>query len=160
HLRGGHRMSVVTEPGASNVFVGLLTSTRAMVFRHLDDVLRHSASNWWADPPVYRYLPDDVAAMTCVIVGRPSLDQGATAAVRNALVPVNVLGIRVSADEHQAELDAATDEVYAALGMTGSPVTVTRVEPVVLNVAGTDWPAYTLSTTTEVLAGLNTFCAP
>lgn len=91
--------------------------------------------------PVHDYKPDDVGAVPCVVVDRPTV---AVDVQHNVFtVPVVVIGLRDGSREAQAELDDAASAVVAEL--SGPTFAVSRVEPTVATVAELTYPSYTLT---------------
>jgi hypothetical protein len=68
--------------------------------------------------PVYGYLPDDVAHLPCLAVGRPSARDSGTPAVMTMTLDATLLGRRISDEDSQAELDALADELFDVAGCT------------------------------------------
>jgi hypothetical protein len=103
------------------------------------------------DVPLWPVIPDDVNELPCVVVGRPGGRQTATAVVFDLDLTVFVLGRRQQAGGSEDELTDLADQVFTALGGTrgtrspgGEVVSVTRLDPRTLTVAGLDVPAYTV----------------
>ena len=109
--------------------------------------------------PQWDILPDDIAELPCIVVGRPAARQTNTAVVFDLDLQVFVIGRRQQAGGNEAELVALADSVLRALGGTrgartpgGGVISVTRADPRILTIAGQECPAYTVeveaSTTT------------
>jgi hypothetical protein len=101
--------------------------------------------------PLWDVLPDDVAELPCLVVGRPSARQTSTAVVFDLGLQVFVIGRRQQAGAAEAELVELADDVMTALGGTrgkrapsGGTIAVTRADPRILTIAGQDCPAYTV----------------
>lgn len=101
---------------------------------------------------IYGYVPGDVAAYPCVVVGRPDARESPEArTVFDVTCDVYVCG-RAQSDDAQEELDKAADAVWSIFGGTkvrrqGDLVLAcTTVTASVIAVAGTtNVPAYVLS---------------
>jgi hypothetical protein len=107
-----------------------------------------------APVPVLRYLPGNADELPSIVVGRPSAaESDATRAIVDLTVPVYVLGRTVRDDDAQAELDRTTEVVmprlWAPWTAEGLSMRLTTVEPTVLEIGGTDVPAYTLTIVAE-----------
>jgi len=109
-------------------------------------------------PPMYRYLPDDVAHLPVIVVGRPSALPGSISAVMRMSLDVTLLGRRISDDDSQAELDAYGDELWFAFGGTrgikvnDEHLACRAVEPGTVIVAALEYPAYTITITLDTLS--------
>jgi hypothetical protein len=107
-----------------------------------------------APVPVLRYLPGNADELPSIVVGRPSAaESDTTRAIIDLTVPVYVLGRTVRDDDAQAELDRTTEVVmprlWAPWTAEGLSMRLTTVEPTVLEIGGTDVPAYTLTIVAE-----------
>lgn len=98
---------------------------------------------------VYEYVPGDVAAYPCLVVGRGSATPNAdTSVVFDVSLTIYVCG-RPQSDDAQDELDKWVDAVITACGGTtvrkfqGRALVVTDVAPSVVVLAGnTNVPCY------------------
>jgi hypothetical protein len=88
---------------------------------------------------VHPYLPDDVAALPCAVVGRPLIN--VTTQVADVEVPVTVVGSRIVSDDPQLELDDQADLILESLA---SVFQVRSVTPEAVVVAGQSYPAYSI----------------
>lgn len=122
--------------------------------RDVRDLLRAECS-----VPVYGYLPDDVAHLPCIAVGRPTAGESSTPAVMTMSLDVTLLGRRISDEDAQAELDALADELFDALGCTGNVkiggdvprlITCSAFRPASVTVAGLDYPAYLFTVNADI----------
>jgi len=106
-----------------------------------------------APAPLYRYLPDRVDDLPCIVVGRPSLSESDIAAIVQVSTPVFVCGRTVRDDDAQDELDGLTETITPRLwrpwSAEGVSLKLTDVDPTVLEIGGTDVPAYTLTIVAE-----------
>ena len=110
------------------------------------------------DLDVWATIPDDVAALPCLVAGLPS----ATPADQNGVVfdrtlVVYVIGRRVDAGGNETELTDLADRLFDGFGGTrgvrlddGSHVAVDSVVPRVVAVAGVDHDAYLLTLTSQI----------
>src|SRR4051794_24102139 len=98
----------VTLPGPVNTSIKVLATARLQV----RDMLRHLGDN-----NVHLYLPDDITALPCIVIGRPSIEDGVSSVVADFLVsvPVMVLGRPVRDEDAQQELDQVADLVIDRL---------------------------------------------
>ena len=124
--------------------------------RDVRDLLRAECS-----VPVYGYLPDDVAHLPVIAVGRPGRT-GRAARRRSATMTLDVtlLGRRISDEDSQAELDALADELFdarsaaPAASRSASPSPGCWPAPVSgparVLVAGLDYPAYLFTVTVDI----------
>jgi hypothetical protein len=94
-------------------------------------------------------IPDDIAEVPCLVVGRPGARQTSTAVVFDLDLSVYVIGRRQRAGGAEDELTDWADKVLAALGGTrgargpsGLTVAVVRIDPRQLSIAGQECPAY------------------
>jgi hypothetical protein len=109
---------------------------------------------------VFPTLPDDVADLPCVVVGRPALSPSETDLPTLAIrTPVYVVGSRVIHEDSQDELDQLTSDVLAAFGLNryevdlGSLLIGGRIEsasPTMLTIAGQDYPGYIVTIVGEL----------
>lgn len=104
--------------------------------------------------PVFATVPDDVAHVPCVVVGRARGTQGEAAVNETLSVELYVIARRQKADDPLAidgELDADCDATYALLGATRGThhnswvLSVVAREPAVVEVAGLAYDAYSLT---------------
>jgi len=103
------------------------------------------------DVPLWAIIPDDVAELPCIVVGRPGGRPGRERVVIDLTLQVFVLGRRQQAGGNEDELIALVDRVFVALGGTrgtkspgGEVIAVARVDARTLSVAGIDVPAYSV----------------
>lgn len=103
------------------------------------------------DVALWDEIPDDIAELPCVVVGRPGGRQTATAVVFDLTLSIFVVGRRQQAGGSEVELVELADAVFNALGATrgakspgGIVIGVTRVDPRLLSIAGQECPAYTV----------------
>lgn len=117
----------------------MITMVRDLLAKGLDAALPEA---------VHQFLPDDVSAVPCIIIGRPRLTRSEQSF--NAWdfdVPVFVLGNRTTSAESQQQLDDLAVAVMAAaetIVPTDSvgQIAVRDAEPTVTTVSGSDYPAY------------------
>jgi len=101
---------------------------------------------------VYEYVPSDVAAYPCIVVGRPGARPSDEATVVfNIFLDVYVCG-RPQSDDAQEELDKTADAVWQTFGGTRTRrsgelvLSVTEVVASVIALAGNqNIPAYELT---------------
>lgn len=106
------------------------------------------------DPPstftVHPRIPDDIAELPCIVLGRPSAVADITDNVFAPTLDVIVVGNRTD-PEGEAELRQLTDDVFGLLGGTrgtrhGSTyLTPQSVNPSFVTVAGLERPAYNIA---------------
>ena len=118
------------------------------------DLLRSTCS-----VPVYGWLPDDVAHLPVIAVGRPGERESGTPTVGTMSLDITLLGRRIADEDSQAELDALADELWGALGYTRG-VKIGATQPRLLTchtfrpgtalVAGLDYPAYLFTVTIDI----------
>ena len=107
--------------------------------------------------PVHEFIPDDLTALPCVVIGGITLADGAEQGTFDLSMPLFVCGRRVGDDDSQNELAEFVDHVVVILGGTKGRhahdhhFAVTRADPQVVTVAGQDVPAYSLTVETTVL---------
>lgn len=100
------------------------------------------ASNLESAPwPVYSHKPDDVEAVPCVVVDRPTIEID----VQHHIVtlPVVVIGRRDGTEDAQKELDDTAAKVANMLA--GPQLAVQRIEPAIATVAELTYPAYAIT---------------
>lgn len=123
--------------------------------RDVRDLLRAECST-----PVYGYLPDDVAHLPCLAVGRPGGRDSGTPAVMRMSLDITLLGRRISDEDSKAELDALADEVFDALGCTRNVkigadqprfAVCRSFRPGTAIVAGLEYPAYLFTVDVDIL---------
>ena len=108
--------------------------------------------------PVYTFLPDDVAHLPCLVVGRPSIRESRTAGVSTLTLTVTLLGRRIADEDAQRELDVLGDELFAVLGGTknirsqGIALRCTNFVPGTIAVAGQEMPAYLADVVQEIVS--------
>lgn len=111
-----------------------------------------------ASVPVYGYLPDDIAHLPCICIGRPSLFEGDVATVMRATLTITLLGRRINDEDSQAQLDALGDELFELLGgtrlarTTELSVACRSFTPGTVIVGGLEMPAYLATVTTDALS--------
>lgn len=100
------------------------------------------------EAPLWPEIPEDVAEVPCIVVGRSGGRESAQAVVFDLDLIVWVIGRRQKAGGAEDELDLLTDQVFDALGGTkgtkspnGTVIAATRVDPRVVNIAGQECPA-------------------
>lgn len=109
-------------------------------------------------PPVYSYLPDDVAHVPVLVVGRPSMREAGTPAVMRQTLDVTLLGRRISGEDSQMELDVLADELFDAVGATrgvkvNDQLLACRVFlPGTVMVAGVEYPCYIATISIDILS--------
>lgn len=109
-------------------------------------------------PAVYGYLPDDVAHLPCLVVGRVSMREANVPAVMRMSLDVTLLGRRVADEDAQRELDVYLDELFAILGGTrgvkvnDNHIACRGVVPAQVAVAGDTFPAYIATVTMDALS--------
>lgn len=118
----------------------------------LTDLLRAECS-----VAVYGWLPDDVAHLPVLVVGRPTLREGFTPSVMRQECDITLLGRRINDEDSQAELDALADETLNALGGTaGTKILDSHLVALILErpgtvvVAGNEIPAYLFTVALDV----------
>jgi hypothetical protein len=128
--------------------------TRGVIASSRDQVAGHVSTVGLA---TYTYLPDDVAHLPCLVVGRPSIRESFTSGVMGVELDVTLLGRRISDEDSQAELDAYADQLFDVLGGTrnvsidGAFYRCTLFVPGTVLVAGLEYPAYIATVTTETV---------
>lgn len=98
--------------------------------------------------PLWDEIPDDIAELPCVVVGRPGGQEStATPVVWDLALTVWVIGRRQQAGGSEAELLALLDDVFVAFGGTrgAGAFTLSRVVAQLVNIAGNDCPAYAVT---------------
>lgn len=107
--------------------------------------------------PVYGWLPDDVAHLPVLVVGRPSLRESILPTVMRQECDITLLGRRINNEDAQAQLDALADETLNALGGTAGTkileshlVALTVEVPATVLVAGNEYPAYLFTVAYDV----------
>lgn len=108
-------------------------------------------------PPVYGYLPDDVAHLPVLVVGRPTIRESGTPTIMTMSLDVTLLARRTSDEDAQAEVDALADETFDVLGWTrGVKVMETHLlrtdsmRPGTVLVAGNEIPAYLFTLSLDI----------
>ena len=108
--------------------------------------------------PVYGWLPDDVAHVPVLVVGRPSIRESRTPGISTLTLTVNLLGRRISDEDSQAELDALADQLFIVLGGTKNvkrndlTMRCTQFLPGTVIVAGQEMPAYLADVAIEAVS--------
>jgi hypothetical protein len=108
--------------------------------------------------PVYRYLPDDVAHLPCIVVGRPTIREASQPAVMTLTLDVTLLGRRISDEDSQAELDALGDQLFEMFGGTrglkvdDGHLHCTNLRPGTVAVAGQEMPAYIVTVSQDAIS--------
>lgn len=107
----------------------------------------------------YSYLPNDVTALPCHVIGRPSArESGLAPVVMTLTLDVTLLGRRIRDEDAQAELDVLVDELFDLLGgtrsvvLTGGHLRCTDITPGTVLVAGVETPTYVASVSMDVLS--------
>jgi hypothetical protein len=119
---------------------------------------RHLAEHLAAEStlPVFRYQPDDITQLPCLVIGRPGKTETELPSVMTMRLDIVLLGRRVNDDDSQAELDAYDDATFAALGSTRSfklgDVQYRCVEgrAGTASVAAMDYPAYSYTVVCDI----------
>lgn len=128
---------------------GILASFRAAAFEVASGI----------GHPTYSRIPDDVAALPAVVVGRPSLGPGDETVISDLSLDVWAIGRRVDAGDPEGELDGLADEILDAFGGTravrhsasGFVLEVVDVTGRTVDVGGLTHPAYTLTVETSTV---------
>jgi hypothetical protein len=108
--------------------------------------------------PLYTFLPDDVAHLPCLVVGRPSIRESGTSGVMTTTLDVSLLGRRISDEDSQQELDALADQLFEALGGTRNmrsgaiQLRCTVLLPATVLVAGQEMPGYIATVSAEIVS--------
>lgn len=109
--------------------------------------------------PTYGFLPDDVAHLPCLVVGRVSMRESNIAAVMRMSLDVTLLGRRIADEDAQRELDVYLDELFAVLGGTrgvkvndADHIACRIIVPAQVAVAGETYPAYIATVTMDALS--------
>lgn len=114
---------------------------------------------------VYPEIPDDPAELPCVVIGLPRLSPSTDSdIVFDVRVDVYVIGSRSGGPGTEVELVELTDVVFGAFGgsrgvNTGSDtdagqvgvIAVDEARPTRLEIAGKQYPAYTLTVATDLM---------
>lgn len=116
---------------------GFLTVHRENVY----DLLVGKAPS---DTAITHYLPDDVAELPVVVVGRPAGSFRGTDLGVEIRVPVHVIGRKFADDGAQIEHDQLTDEILGILWDNDIPLIA--VLPTVQAIAGNTYPGYDITT--------------
>lgn len=128
----------------------MITSTRSAIA----DVLRTR----FPAVPVLGDLPDDLAEVPAIVVGRPTVSEGDSEALLDLQTPVWLIGRRIEGTGSDSELDALADSVLETFGGTrGVRLVPSRlvlyVSSVVgrtVNVGALTYSAYEVSVETTV----------
>lgn len=127
----------------------MIAEFRASVAEHLEAT---------TSLPTHYEIPDDVAALPCIVVGRVGIGPGAAAAVLDLDLDVFVLGRAQTAGGRDEELDLAADEVLTALGGSrtvntadGTNLMVVSMAGRTAEAAGKSYPAYVLTVETSAI---------
>ncbi len=107
--------------------------------------------------PVVEFVPDDVANVPCVIVGRPDVSEGDTATLFDLDLDLWVIGNRNVVGGTGRQLDEMADAILATFGGTrstsfnGVPLQATSVSARTVDIAKYTYPCYniTIETTTH-----------
>jgi len=109
-----------------------------------------------SDLPVYDYVPEDVAHLPCIVVGRPEVtENNRQAAVFDLDLDLWVIGNRNTAGDTALQLDEATDSIVALFGGTrstsaaGVSLQVASVSARTVEIAATTYPCYTVNVETS-----------
>lgn len=101
---------------------------------------------------VWHTVPDDIAELPCVVVGRPAATESPeTKMAFDMSLEVFVLARRQQAGDYEKELLTLADEVWTVLGGTkghrdvdGYPLTLRALLPRILTVASNEIIAYAI----------------
>lgn len=96
---------------------------------------------------VWAHQPDDINAVPCYVIGRPTIEGDSN--LLTVSLPVSVIGSRLSDEDSQAQLDRALDVVFDRLRR--SEFAIVHVDPTAQVVADKTYPAYLVT----VQCGLN-----
>lgn len=125
-----------------------------MIEEFRSDIISHLSSE--VSTPVRDDIPESVAEVPCIVVGRASVSEGTSAAVLDLQADVWVVGRRSDAGGRDIELDQIADDVWEAFG-TARAVTLLHGTYHAIDctgraadIAGKTHPAYTITVTTSV----------
>jgi hypothetical protein len=100
---------------------------------------------------VWDTIPDDLAELPCVVIGRPAATPSSDAGVFELVAEVFVIARRQQAGDYEKELLDLTDETWTLLGgTTGAPtmngynLSLRAIAPRILTVAGNEVIAYAI----------------
>lgn len=102
--------------------------------------------------PLHDRLPDDLAQLPCLVLGRVDVDDSSTAAVAELSLDVWLIGRRTGVDDPYGELDTLADDLLDALGgwrgasaSNAQQLIATSVRARTLDVAQQSYPAYSIT---------------
>ncbi len=104
--------------------------------------------------PVVEFVPDDVANVPCVVVGRPDVRAGDAPTLFDLDLDLWVIGNRNVVGGTGDQLDEMTDEILATFGGTrstsfgGVPLQATSVSARTVDIANFTYPCYTITVET------------
>lgn len=124
-------------------------ATNPMITTARDDVF--AAVETLGVVPVWKYVPGDVAHVPAAVVYRPTLEPGAVPTTFDVDVTICVIGRRYDSDDVHAELDQLADQISLEF-INHRLYTFNSTTPVVVSVAGTDFPAYEIDVTATAVA--------
>lgn len=110
--------------------------------------------------PTFRWLPLSPEELPCYVVGRPTIAEGSIPSLVETSVPVFALGRTTRDDDAQVELDDLAERLIGALWMPwrampdGVSLRLTALDPTVIEIAGTEVPAYTATVVAD-----STYCS-
>lgn len=106
-----------------------------------------------APEPLFTLLPGNVDQLPCFVIGRPTIREGDPREIVAVDVPVFVLGRTARDDEAQHQLDELATLAFTRLWgpwrVDGAACRLTDLEPGVIEVAGLEVPAYTVTVAVE-----------
>lgn len=102
--------------------------------------------------PVHEQLPDDLAVLPCVVVGRVDVDEGEASTVADLSLDVWLIGRRTNVDDPQGQLDVLADSLLDTFGgwrgataPNSQQLIVTSIRSRTLDVAQVTYPAYSFT---------------
>lgn len=126
----------------------MLRQFRVAVFDVLDEAIDETTAQ------VCGSIPDDVAQLPAIVVGRPSVDEGVQGTFDLAL-EIYVVGRRLETADRDPEIDNIADEILSAFGGThavtrnGQYLHLSAVDSRIVDIAGLAYPAYTCTVETS-----------